>query len=91
MSIAEQIAERFDGRWIDDDGIDLSDVCAERAHPLDIERRETDGHYETRYAFADGSAIVMADDMWDVGFDRSKGCFCAAGADGKHQNGCKHA
>ena len=75
---AEEIAARFgnDGReWIDADGNELEEVLV--ASTAICEWRDGRNTDVRRYTLADGSAILLAGDCWDVGF---ADCWCSATA-----------
>lgn len=64
---AEQIAEQFDNdglNWHDSEGRHLDEVCEATAKCEWREGYRTGDTY--RYVFADGSAIVVAGDAWDI-------------------------
>ena len=64
LTIAQSISARFDDdgqNWIDFAGVELEDVLDE------LTRRESDRLGEkARWELADGSAIVIAGDGWDI-------------------------
>lgn len=86
MTTAEQLAERFsnDGQcWVDADGIEFHEACAELAIFLDC----ADGNRAHRYGFGDNSVIVQCGDGWDIGFSDTH-CWCWA--DAGHRDECEY-
>lgn len=84
---ADTISARFgdDGqKFTNAAGERLSYVCDEVA--VDVHRN--DERDATRYQFADGSAIIIAGDGWDLGIAGAT-CHCWAGAG--HAGGCPQA
>lgn len=88
-SIAERIAERFDGEWTDAEGFELQtvldDLCYRPAY-----RNRSVADEPIRYEFPDASAIVLAGVAWDVGFSgEDLACFCWPDANhGRHVDDC---
>lgn len=90
MSIEEKtmagaIAAQFDNDgtcWVSEDGTEFDDAITEAgayAHALGQVEKAT---------FADGSALIIGPDYWDIALDEHPDCFCFAGA-GRHEPHCK--
>ena len=75
---ADAIAARYgnDGRaWLDADGVELEECLVSLG--ARCEWRDGHGTDVRRYTLADGSAILLAGDCWDVGYSD---CWCSATA-----------
>ena len=88
MTIAGEIAHQFDSdgqRFKDEHGAEIDDVC--RAAVINQCYAVVFGD-ATRYEFSDGSALVVTDCGWDLGFPAPSTCCCWAGA-GEHRDECE--
>lgn len=75
---ADAIAARYgnDGRaWLDANGVELEELLVSMGAPC--EWRDGRGTDVRRYTLADGSAVLLAGDCWDVGYSD---CWCSATA-----------
>ena len=75
---ADAIAARYgnDGRdWLDADGVELEECLVSLG--ARCEWRDGHGTDVRRYTLADGSAVLLAGDCWDVGY---ADCWCSATA-----------
>lgn len=66
LTIAEQVARLMgndEQRWKAEDGRTLDQVAED--HGVDIEMNPNKPHL-TRYVFDDGSAIIAAENGWDI-------------------------
>jgi hypothetical protein len=82
---ADTIAARYgnDGReWIDANGVELEECLVSLG--ARCEWRDGHGTDVRRYTLADGSAILLAGDCWDVGY---ADCWCSATGIA-HESGC---
>ena len=80
-TIAEKIANRFEHgqKFTDDSGNWLPTFCSRmclKEGGYEIRDNKEDGTSRDRYVFADGSVIVVLDEIWDLGFES---CWCCQG------------
>ena len=90
MTLAERASALFDDDglcWTAEDGRDLNEVCHDLGAVTVI-----DDLRGARYHFADGSAIVAADEAWDLGYvgDEYEDCLCWQAAGPEHDETCAH-
>lgn len=92
ISTATVISALFDDdsqqSWarVDYEDVVIGEVCEALCSSKET---DPDDDQRTRYAFGDGSAIVLAHGGWDLGFASMEGCFCWSGAE-EHNAGCFH-